>query len=54
MLTVKVNFADGDEIITRINATFAEAEAYYVGKIFNTGSVRDNLQKCISIEYLED
>lgn len=53
MIAVKVIFADGDSIITRINATEAEARAYYVGNMFNLGSVRDNMQKCITLEVME-
>ena len=53
MLTVKVNFADGDYFCTNINATEEEAKNYYVGKVFNIGSVNDNLQECINIEVLE-
>lgn len=53
MITVKAIFADGDSIITRINATEQEARAYYVGKTFNMGSVCDKMQKCIGLEVLE-
>ncbi len=53
MITVKAIFADGDSIITRMNATEQEARAYYVGRVFNLGSVRDNMQKCVGMEVLE-
>jgi hypothetical protein len=53
MLLIKVNFADSDSLITRINATEDEARAYYVGKLFNLGSVDDNMQRCTGIEVLE-
>jgi len=53
MITVKAIFADGDSIVTRMNATEQEARAYYVGRIFNLGSVRDNMQKCVAVEVLE-
>ena len=53
MITVKAIFADGDSIITRINATEQEARTYYVGKKFNTGSVNDNLQTCVDLDVLE-
>jgi len=36
-----------------MNATEQEARAYYVGRIFNLGSVRDNMQKCVAVEVLE-
>ena len=53
MLVLKINYADGDEVITRFNGTVEEAERYYNGKVFNIGSVVDNLQKCNLIEILE-
>jgi IMP cyclohydrolase len=54
MATVKVNYENGDYECTRINATLEEARAYYIGKTFNIGSVSDNLQKCTSVEIMED
>ena len=54
MLTLKINYENGDSRHTRINATPEEARSYYIGKIFNIGIVSDNLQKCTSIEILED
>lgn len=54
MLTLKINYENGDSRHTRINATLAEAKAYYIGKIFNIGIVSDDLQKCTSIDILED
>ena len=54
MLTIKINYENGDSSHTRINATPEEAKAYYVGKIFNIGVSSDNLQKCISVDILED
>ena len=50
----KINYENGDHSYTRMNATPEEAKAYYIGKVFNIGVVSDNLQKCISIEILED
>ena len=37
-----------------MNATPEQAKTYYIGKIFNIGIASDNLQKCTSIEILED
>lgn len=53
MLTVKANYENGDSVITRINATPAEARAYYAGKMFNVGPVADDMQRCTGIEILE-
>lgn len=52
MLRVKINYENGDSTVTRINATPDEAWAYYVGKVFNIGTVADNLQCCTGIEIL--
>lgn len=53
MIKIKCYFQNGDIIISKINGTIQDAEKYYVGKVFNIGSVADNLQKCIKIEVLE-
>ena len=52
MLLLKVNFKNGDHLITRINLTEQEARAYYEGNSFNIGSVDDNMQTCLNIEIL--
>lgn len=54
MLTLKINYENGDHNYTRMNATPEQAKTYYIGKIFNIGIASDNLQKCTSIEILED
>lgn len=54
MLTLKINYENGDHSYTRMNATPEEAKTYYIGSVFNLGIVSDNLQKCTSIEILED
>lgn len=53
MLTLKINWENGDTTCTRINATLEEARDYYVGHVFNLGTVTDDMQKCLSIEVLE-
>ncbi|WP_180953868.1 hypothetical protein [Bacillus sp. M6-12] len=50
MITVKCYYENGDTITTGINATFEQAEDYFVGKVFNIGSVEDNMQTCTKIE----
>lgn len=55
-ITVKCYYENGDTITTDINATFKQAEAYYVDKVFNIGSlgcVNDNMQKCTHIELVK-
>jgi len=53
MIKIKCYFENGDIIISKINGTIQDAEKYYVEKVFNIGSIADNLQKCIKIEVLE-
>ncbi len=53
MLTIKVNFSDGDSLVTRFNGSAEEASAYYVGQTFNTGSVSDHMVRCTDIEILD-
>ncbi|MEC0031175.1 hypothetical protein P4L24_25345 [Bacillus cereus] len=52
MITVKCFYENGDTVTTQINCTFEQAKEYYVGKIFNLGSITDNLQKCIKVKLL--
>jgi len=53
MIEIKVYFDNKDSLSTRINATFEEAEKYYVGNVFNIGSVSDKMVKCNKIELIE-
>ena len=50
MKIVKVTFSDGDSLVTNINATFEEAEEYYLGNIFNTGTEDDHMVRTIKVE----
>lgn len=54
MLHIKINYENGDYEHTNINATQDEARAYYIDKMFNIGSVSDNMQRCTDIEILEN
>ena len=51
--TVKVTFENGDVIITDFNAQVSREEMtrYYMGNYFNLGSVRDNMQKAVKVEF---
>lgn len=51
---VKVYYENGDSINTWINLNAAEAKQYYLGNVFNIGSVTDNLQRCINVEVLQE
>lgn len=52
-LLLEVRYADGDTCITRFNGTYAEARDYYIGRVFNIGSVGDNLQECIGLRLID-
>lgn len=50
---VKVRFSDGDEIVTRMNASERRIREYYrIGNIFNTGTYADHLVKVVSVEII--
>ena len=49
--TIKVIFENGDYFYTKINGTQEEIEKYYLGKYFNVGTVNDNIQKCVRVEF---
>lgn len=51
MRLVKVTFENGDTITTHINGTDEEIKWYYIiGRLFNIGTVADNMQK---VEFVE-
>lgn len=53
--TVRCTYANGDVVVTEINATFAQATAYFLGHTFNIGCGPDgNMQKCTSVELVTD
>lgn len=50
---VKVTYSNNDTITTAINGTIEEIENYYrVGSIFNIGTVEDDLQKVVKLEFV--
>ena len=54
MEILKVTFANGDAITTPINGTREEIAKYYYGHYFNIGSVTDNVQKAVKVEFLDN
>lgn len=48
----KIIFEDGDYMLTRFNGTADEAKAYYLGRVFNLGTERDRLVRCVAVEQL--
>lgn len=51
---VRVHFSNGDSFVTPINGTIEDIEQYYLNKWFNTGSVNDNIQCCVKVEFLKE
>ncbi len=53
MKTVKVSYSNGDSIVTSINGTDNEIKAYFaIGRPFNIGSVDDNVQRVMALEFI--
>lgn len=54
MKTIKVIFADPSyNFTTKINGTREEILLYYVGNIFNCGTIKDDMQRCTGVEFLD-
>ena len=51
-LEIRIIYEDGTTGTTKINATEEEARRYYVGKVFNVGTVADVMKKCVNIEII--
>ena len=51
--TVRVTFANDDHLITEINGTPDSVCDYYLGNMFNLGSVNDNMQRAVKIEFFD-
>lgn len=54
MILIRCYYADGDSILTAFNGSYGEAESYYVGNVFNIGTVTDNIQVCNGIAFVDD
>ena len=52
MLYFKIGFENGDSFETGFNGTLDEARRYYLGRVFNLGTVDDGMQRCNSVEQL--
>lgn len=51
-LEIRIVYEDGTTGATKINITEEEARRYYVGQVFNVGTVTDIMKKCVNIELL--
>jgi hypothetical protein len=53
MKSVRVNFSNGDSLVTSIDGTDSEIRDYYIGQIFNLGhpDSQDKMVRCDSIEF---
>lgn len=49
----KVIYSNGDHEIVSINLSYEDAKRYYLGHVFNIGTVDDHLVKCVKIEPIE-
>ncbi len=50
---LKIKFTNGDFLFSQFNAQDEqEVKDYYLNRIFNIGSVNDNLQLCNEVEIL--
>ena len=56
MKSVRVNFSNGDSLVTSIDGTDSEIRDYYIGQIFNLGhpDSQDKMVRCDSIEFCRD
>jgi len=52
MITVKCTYSNGDTITTSINGTLESAKDYFLGNIFNIGTLEDNIQQCVKVELI--
>lgn len=49
---IKIVLENDDFFYTKVNGTKEDIEKYYVGTVFNIGTVTDNMQKCVKIEFI--
>jgi len=54
MTAVKITFENKETITTRINGTIEGIKKYYLGKYFNLGKEKDDMQKAIKCEFLKN
>lgn len=53
MDAVKITFDDGQVIITDFNPNVSREEIakYYMNNWFNLGSIKDDMHKCVKVEF---
>lgn len=52
MKHIKVIFENGDYIKSKINGTNEEINDYYLNNYFNIGSINDDIQKCVGVQFV--
>lgn len=53
MRHIRVTYSNGDQVQTQINGSTEDIERYYLGKVFNLGTVEDNMQIALRVEFLD-
>lgn len=55
MMTVKVLYDNGDSVVTSINGTRSDIQAYYIGQTFNIGAGdQDLLAVGVDVVFYDD
>lgn len=54
MIELRVIMENGDYFYTRFNDTEEIASQYYIGKLFNMGTVEDKIVRCVGIEVINN
>lgn len=49
---IKVILGNDDLFYTKVSGTKEDIEKYYIGSVFNVGIVKDDMQKCVRVEFL--
>ncbi len=52
--TIRVSFSNGDSLVTSINGSDEEINAYYLGNVFNLGTVEDELTVATKVEFINE
>lgn len=53
-MKVQCFYANGDTILTSFIGSREQAREYFIGQVFNIGTVTDNLQTCVNIVIVKE